>query len=188
MVDPKGHVFWTVILYTWQYACIPLAFSIDRKLRARWLLEDVSRPASGYRFKGANMRMVVTSRVEKDDGQSLQHQTHGRSRWLECTNLWWLAVVGPGVFIFAAELSSGVVSVLLLCTPFVCLTLFSLSLNQVCKVCVCVCIVAVCRCIPLHGACSNWSGLGGRWSAIATRRSRTQMEKNLVGKTRMPDY
>ncbi|CAM9233433.1 unnamed protein product, partial [Scytosiphon promiscuus] len=131
MVDPKGHVFWTVILYTWPYACIPLAFSIDRKLRARWLLEDVSRPASGYRFKGANMQMVVTSRVEEGGGKPLQQQAHGRSRWLECTNLWWLAVAGPGVFIFAAELSSGVMSVLLVCTPFVCLTLFALSLNQV---------------------------------------------------------
>ncbi|CAM9239840.1 unnamed protein product, partial [Hapterophycus canaliculatus] len=131
MVDPEGHVFWTVILYAWPYACIPLAFSIDRNLRARWLLEDVSKPASGYRFKGANMQMVVTSRVKKDGGQPLQQEAHGRSRWLECTNLWWLAVAGPGVFIFAAELSSGVVSVLLVCTPFVCLTLFSLSLNQV---------------------------------------------------------
>ncbi|CBN78895.1 hypothetical protein Esi_0155_0018 [Ectocarpus siliculosus] len=118
------------MLYMWPYACIPLAFSIDSKLRARWLLEDVSKPASGYRFRGANIQMVLTSRVKNEAGEPHEH-THGRSRMLDCTNLWPLAVVGPAVFVFAAEWSSGVVSVLLVCTPFVFLTLFSLTLNQV---------------------------------------------------------
>lgn len=136
MVDPDGHVFWTVMLFTWPYACIPLAFYIDGKLRARWHLEDVSRPASGYRFKGANMQMVFTSKVRREGklSQQEQHQQQhapGRSRWLECTNLWPLAVIGPAVFVFAAEGSSGTLSVLLVCTPFVFLTLFSLTLNQV---------------------------------------------------------
>ncbi|CAM9440868.1 unnamed protein product [Ectocarpus fasciculatus] len=130
MVEPEGHVFWLAMLYMWPYACIPLAFSIDSKLRARWLLEDVSKPASGYRFRGANLQMVLTSRVKNEAGE-LHGHTHGRSRRLDCTNLWPLAVVGPAVFVFAAEWSSGVVSVLLVCTPFVFLTLFSLTLNQV---------------------------------------------------------
>lgn len=130
MINPDLHVFWTVMLFTWPYACIPLAFYIDGNLRARWHLEDVSRPASGYRFKGANMQMVFTSKVRR--GKQQQHAT-GRSRWLECTNLWPLAVAGPAVFVFAAEWSSsGALSVLLVCTPFVFLTLFSLTLNQVC--------------------------------------------------------
>ncbi|CAB1102696.1 unnamed protein product [Ectocarpus sp. CCAP 1310/34] len=118
------------MLYMWPYACIPLAFSIDSKLRARWLLEDVSKPASGYRFRGANIQMVLTSRVKNEAEEPHEH-THGRSRMLDCTNLWPLAVVGPALFVFAAEWSSGVVSVLLVCTPFVFLTLFSLTLNQV---------------------------------------------------------
>lgn len=143
MVDPDGHVFLTVMLFTWPYVCIPLAFYIDGNLRARWHLEDVSRPASGYRFKGANIQMVFTSKVRRErkpPQQERQQHAPGRSRWLECTNLWPLAVVGPAVFVFAAELSSGALSVLLVCTPFVFLTLFSLTLNQV-SVCVCVCIV-----------------------------------------------
>lgn len=141
MVDPDGHVFWTVMLFTWPYACIPLAFYIDGNLRARWHLEDVSRPASGYRFKGANMQMVFTSKVrregklprEKHRQQEHRQQEHvpGRSRWLDCTNLWPLAVVGPAVFVFAAEWSSGALSVLLVCAPFMFFTLFSLTLNQV---------------------------------------------------------
>lgn len=131
------------MLFTWPYACIPLAFYIDGNLRARWHLEDVSRPASGYRFKGANMQMVFTSKVRRGGKlpqQEQRHQQHapGRSRWLDCTNLWPLAVVGPSVFVFAAEWSSGALSVLLVCTPFVFLTLFSLTLNQVC---VCACVV-----------------------------------------------
>lgn len=138
MIDPDVHVFWTVMLYTWPYACIPLAFYIDGNLRARWHLEDVSRPASGYRFKGANIQMVFTSKVRRRGRlpqQQEQQQEHapGPSRWLECTNLWPLAVVVPAVFVFAAEWSSsGALSSLLVCTPFVFLTLLSLTLNQVC--------------------------------------------------------
>lgn len=127
MVDSDAHVFWTVLLYSWPYACIPLAFSIDGKLRARWHLEDVSRPASGYRFKGTNVQMVLTSRSTAG-----KPKAHGRSRGLECTSLWPVSVIGPAVFVFAAEWSSGAVSVLLVCTPFVVLTLVSLTLNQVC--------------------------------------------------------
>lgn len=125
MVDPDVHVFWTVMLYAWPYACIPLAFSVDAKLRARWHLEDVSRPASGYRFKGVNMQMVLTSRTKAGS------KAQGRSRGLECTNFWPASVIGPAVFVFAAEWSSGAVSMLLVCTPFVFLTLVSLTLNQV---------------------------------------------------------
>lgn len=137
MVDVGSHrVVWTVILNAWPYACIPLAFLVDGKLRARWILEDSSRPASGYRFKGANIQMVFTSRTKKSAGT---HQQVGRSRWLECTNLWPLAVVGPAVFVFAAEWTPGPVSVLLVLPPFVLMTLFSLTLNQVCA-CVCVCM------------------------------------------------
>lgn len=125
--------FWTVLLYTWPYACIPVAFSVDARLRMRWLLEDVSKPATGYRFRGANVQMVFTSRVKETEkflgGWS---EGHERSRWLDCTNLWPLAVVGPAVFVFAAEWSSGPVSMLLVCTPFVFLAVFSLTLSQVC--------------------------------------------------------
>lgn len=135
MVVADGHhVVWMVMLYTWPYACIPLAFLVDKKLRARWILEDVSRPASGYRFKGANIQMVFTSIAKDGAGK---HQRAGRSRWLECTNLWPLAVVGPAVFVFAAEVTSGLASVLLVLPPFVFMTLFSLTLNQVraCALC-----------------------------------------------------
>lgn len=125
--------FWTVLLYTWPYACIPVAFSVDARLRMRWHLEDVSKPAAGYRFRGANVQMVFTSRVKETEkflgGWS---ESHERSRWLDCTNLWPLAVVGPAVFVFAAEWSSGPVSMLLVCTPFVFLAVFSLTLSQVC--------------------------------------------------------
>eukprot|EP00903_Cladosiphon_okamuranus_P010158 g9618.t1 len=83
------------------------------------------------------MQMVFTSKVRRrgklPQQEHQQHQQHapGRSRWLDCTNLWPLAVLGPAVFVFAAEWSSGAFSVLLVCTPFVFLTLFSLTLNQV---------------------------------------------------------
>lgn len=135
MVAEDRHAFWTVMLYTWPYICIPVAFSVDRKLRARWLLEDVSRPASGYRFRGANVRMVFTLRVK--EAAKLQGtwseggRVHERSRWLECTNLWPLAVVIPALFVFAAEWSPDALAVLLVCTPFMFLAVFSLTLSQV---------------------------------------------------------
>lgn len=149
MVVADGHhVIWTVMLYTWPYACIPLAFLVDRKLRARWILEDVSRPASGYRFKGANIQMVFTSTSSAKDGAG-KHQRVGQSRWLECTNLWPLAVVGPAVFVFAAEVASGLASVLLVLPPFVFMTLFSLTLNQVCACVLCGLCGCGCGCVWL---------------------------------------
>lgn len=142
MVEEDGPGFWTVMLYTWPYLCIPVAFAVDGRLRAKWVLEDVSRPATGYRFKGANVQMVFTARAQGPErllGQnsgatsSEGRQEHGRSRWLDCTNLWYLSVVIPAVFVCAAEWSSGAASVFLLCTPFVFLAVFSLTLSQVCE-------------------------------------------------------
>lgn len=130
-----GSVFWAVFMFSWPYFCIPVAFAIDETLRARWLLEDVSRPATGYRFKGTNLQMVFTSKAARanrarpdsiggDEGQR-------RSRRLDCTNLWPLSVVVPAVFVCAAEGTSGAVSLLFVCTPFLFLVVFSLTLSQV---------------------------------------------------------
>lgn len=127
MVDPDVSVFWTVVLYAWPYFAIPVAFSVDVKLRERWILEDVSKPASGFRFKGANVQMVFTSRVKRE-----AEGCHERSRWVDCTHLWALAVIIPAVFVCAAEWSPGPpASIMLVCAPFVFLAVFSLTLSQV---------------------------------------------------------
>lgn len=133
MVDLNGHEFWTVILYTWPYMCIPIAFAVDRRLRAGWHLEDVSRPATGYRFRGSNVQMVFTSRVKDvKQMQGIQSEGHHeRSGLVDCTNLLPLAVFVPAMFGFAAKWSSGAASVSLVCTPFVFLAVFSLTLSQV---------------------------------------------------------
>lgn len=130
-----GSVFWATFLFSWPYFCIPMAFAVDRNLRARWLLEDVSRPASGYRFKGTNIQMVFTSRSVSTSGTSLdavsEEEGQMQSRRLDCTNLWPLTIVVPAVFVCAAEWTSGTVSLLLVCTPFVFLVMLSLTLSEV---------------------------------------------------------
>lgn len=134
----QGSVSWAVFMFSWPYFSIPIAFAIDEKLRARWLLQDVSRPATGYRFKGTNLQMVFTSRAARVKGASLdsaEDEGERQSRRLDCTNLWPLSVIIPAVFVCAAEGTSGAASVLFVCTPFLFLVVFSLTLSQV-SVCV----------------------------------------------------
>lgn len=140
------HAVVTFLLYAWPYLSIPLAFSLDRKLRSRWLVEDASRPATGYRSKGTNVQLVLTaisqgaspSAATAGNATALsallseeEGQHHEQSRGLDFTNLWPFALLCPSAFVFLAEFSSDSASVLLVCTPFVVLMVFSLTLGQV---------------------------------------------------------
>lgn len=144
------HPVVTFLLYAWPYLSIPLAFSLDRGLRSRWVVEDASRPATGYRSKGANVQLVLTTisqgaspstatagatpgsaRALNAPLSEEEWQHHEHSRGLDFTNLWPFALLCPCLFVFLAELSPDSVSALLVCTPFVLLMVFSLTLGQV---------------------------------------------------------
>lgn len=133
----RGSLFWAVFMFSWPYFCVPIAFCIDSKLRARWSLEGVSRPAAGYRFKGTNLQVVFTSRTAEvtrsgDPGRiGGEDESMRRSRRLDCTSLWPLMILFPALFVCAAEVSSGPVSLLFVCTPFLVLLMIALTVGQV---------------------------------------------------------